>query len=67
MKRSKSNISYIVLLTLEILLAILITLFSVHNCRRNKLVHTINYVDSTTAAVNYMNYWGKRLPYENED
>lgn len=67
MKRSKSNISYIVLLTLEILLAILITLFSVHNCRRNKLVHTINYVDSTTAAANYMNYWGKRLPYENED
>lgn len=67
MKKSKSNISYIVLLTLEILLAILITLFSIHNCRRNKLVHTINYVDSATVTANYMNYWGKRLPYENED
>ena len=67
MKRIKSNVSYIVLLTLEILLAVLITLFSIHNCRRNKLVHTINYTDSTTATITYMNYWGKRLPYENED
>lgn len=67
MKKLKSNVSYTIILTIEILLAVFLALFSIHTCRRNRAVYHIEHADSTTVMANYMDYWGKSLPYEDED